>query len=89
MKDPSLPLQPLGSDFLMVSLLTDVSRCLKEGLFSFRIFFCLFVYVYEYFACMDVYVPHGCSARGGQKRALDPLKLELYSIVNCRLGAGN
>lgn len=34
-------------------------------------------------------VPHTCSARGVQKRALDPVELELQMTVNCLVGAGD
>lgn len=30
-----------------------------------------------------------CSAHGGQKRGLDPLGLELESVVSCHVGTGN
>ena len=38
-------------------------------------------------ACMPVFGV--CSALEGQKRALDPLKLELQVIVSHHMGAGN
>lgn len=43
------------------------------------LFFCCFLkrfiyFVYEYFAGMDVYAPHVCSAHRSQKRAADPLE---------------
>lgn len=34
-------------------------------------------------ACMLLYVPHRCSAYRGQKRAPDPLDLELLVVVGC------
>lgn len=40
---------------------------------TLEIYFC----VYGRFACMCVCATHVCSACGGQKRALDPLELEL------------
>lgn len=27
--------------------------------------------------------PHTCHAKGGQKRALDPLELELWAVMHC------
>ena len=46
-------------------------------------------YVNGCVACIDTCVPHACSARGGQKRALDPLELELQKTVSFHVGAGN
>ena len=43
-------------------------------------------YVCECLACMHVYVPHVCSAHRGQKRALDPLELELQEVVSYHVG---
>lgn len=34
-------------------------------------------------------IRHLSGALGGQKRALDPLKLELQMVVSCHVGAGN
>lgn len=40
--------------------------------------------------CMSIlHVPHTRSARGVQKRALDPVELELQMTVNCLVGAGD
>ncbi|KAL6032396.1 hypothetical protein STEG23_028996, partial [Scotinomys teguina] len=36
----------------------------------------------RYFACMYVYVPHVCIACGDQKRASEPLQLELEKVVS-------
>ena len=38
---------------------------------------------------MYVYAIHEYSARGGQKKALDPLELELQMVVRGHVGAGN
>ena len=45
-------------------------------------------YVYECIACMYVRTPVSCSAYG-QKRASDPLELELWMVVSRHMGAGN
>lgn len=37
---------------------------------------------------MYVCVLEACSARRGQKRALDPLELEFQMLVTCPVGAG-
>ena len=36
-----------------------------------------------------VYVHMSADACGGQKRASDPLELELQEVVSCHVGAGN
>ena len=48
------------------------------------------------FVCMHICVPHVClcathmaGSLGGQKRALDPLELELQMVVSSQVGAGN
>lgn len=56
--------------------------------------FCFFTnlflfYLYEYIAYMYISEPTSYSARGGQKRASDPLELELQAVVICYVGAGN
>lgn len=40
---------------------------------------------------LPVYVCNVCvhGTRGGQKRALDPLELELQMVIICHVGAGN
>lgn len=49
----------------------------------------MYIFMVIYFnmciACMSLCVPHAC-ARGSQKRALNPLELELQAIMNCLLG---
>ena len=45
--------------------------------------------MYGYFACMHVCGLYVYSALGGQKRTLDPLELELRTVVNDHVGAGN
>ena len=32
---------------------------------------------------------HECGAYGNQKRVLDPLELELWTVVSCRVDAGS
>jgi hypothetical protein len=49
------------------------SAVFKEYLF-------VYFYLYGYFACMYVCAPHVCSAYESQKRALDPLGLELKMV---------
>lgn len=49
---------------------------------------CVFTIVCECVACL--YLGTMCiSASGGQKRALNPLELELQTIVSCHVGTGN
>lgn len=43
-------------------------------------------YVHMYLRTYIMYVP---GVRRGQKRVLDPLEIELWIIVNFRVGAGN
>ena len=38
---------------------------------------------------MSVYDMHACSAHGGQKRAVEPLEVELQTVVSCHVGARN
>lgn len=38
---------------------------------------------------MYVYVPHVCDAQDGDKRALDPLYLELKAVVSHHVDARN
>ena len=45
--------------------------------------------VYGYFAFMCVHVLCECGTSGGQKRALDPLELELQMVVSHHVAAGN
>lgn len=40
-------------------------------------------------ACVSICTACACSARGGQKRALDPLKLEVQMIIICYVGVAN
>jgi hypothetical protein len=50
--------------------------------------FILLFCVYGYFACMCVCSPHICLVSGacrGQKKASDPLKLELQIIVSLQM----
>ena len=44
---------------------------------SFPLFLVSFILQYGYFACMYVSAPCMCCVQRGQKRALDPLELEL------------
>lgn len=55
-----------------------------------NIFFSEFIsfYVYENYIYMYVNVPVLCSACRGQKRMLDSLKLEIWTIVSFCEGAG-
>lgn len=46
-------------------------------------------YVDRYFACMGICALHVCSAHRGQKRAPDPVELELHLLVHNIMGAGN
>jgi hypothetical protein len=39
-------------------------------------------------ACLHVYTPHVSSAHIGQKKASDPLKLDLQTVVSCQVGSG-
>lgn len=41
--------------------------------------------MYGYFACMYVYATHACGVCGDQKRAWEPLELEMD--VNCYMGS--
>lgn len=57
--------------------------------FFFKVYFCFILYRWVS-TCMFIHVLHVCLVSiGGQKRGLDPLKLELQRIVACRMGAGN
>ena len=38
---------------------------------------------------MYISIPVSCNAHRGQKKALDPLELELYIVVSHHVGAGN
>lgn len=46
-------------------------------------------YVYWYFACICVYVPYVSNVCGSQKKALDPLKLELETVTSCHWSTRN
>lgn len=39
-------------------------------------------------ACMTIREAHACSAHEGEKRASDPLKLELQMVVSHLVGVG-
>lgn len=45
--------------------------------------------MYEWFSCMYVCAAHVGNAYGGQKRAMDPRELELQTVINYHVGAGN
>ena len=47
----------------------------------------MYVCVCVRFAHMCIYALHACNALGGQKRALDPLGLEIQVVVSCHVGA--
>ena len=59
--------------------------------FPFRFFYIyLFLfYVLACFACLSVCEPCTCSTHSGQKRASDPLELELQELESHPVGAGN
>jgi hypothetical protein len=42
-----------------------------------------------HFACMYVSTQCVCRAQRSQKRALEPLELELWMVVSCHMDAGN
>lgn len=46
---------------------------------------CLWIF----FSCVYICVQHVCSACGDQRRASDPLNLELQILVICHVGAGD
>lgn len=48
-------------------------------------YFNFYFYAYRYFVCEL----HGSRICGGQKEALDPLRLELQMVVSYFLSAGN
>jgi hypothetical protein len=48
-----------------------------------------YFYVCGHFANMYVCAPHVCSAHGNQKKVSDSLELELQTVVNLHVGAGN
>lgn len=41
------------------------------------------------FCLLYVCEPHPCSAKGGQKKATEPLEVEFQTVVSCPVGAGN
>lgn len=45
--------------------------------------------MFKWFAWVVLSTPHVCTAQGGQKRASDPLELELQVVVICHVGAEN
>lgn len=56
---------------------------------SFVLFFFLrfCFYVYGFFGCKHMWVPHACLVSEIQKKASDPLELKLQTVVNCHVGA--
>ena len=54
--------------------------------FVFRFTF-IFMHMSILLVCMSVHIHAG--ATGSQKRALDPLKMELQTVVSCHVVAGN
>ena len=54
--------------------------------FSFKFFKLTYCYVYD---CMCINVPGACSTQRGQKRASDPLELELQMVVSYQVSDGN
>jgi hypothetical protein len=49
----------------------------------------LLLYVYGNSACTYVYAPSACKVLRGQKKASDPLELDLYTMVSCHIDAGH
>lgn len=45
--------------------------------------------MFVYFSCMYVCAPHVCNAKGGQKRELKLLELELQMGMSLHVGVGN
>ena len=54
-------------------------------------YICVYMYVciHECFACMHVCAPSACLMSRDQKRALDPLELQLQALVSCHVDARN
>lgn len=80
------------SDVLLSSHATHI-KLPEDTAFFYKHLLVYLFYLYSIgvsvlFACLSVY--HICAgARGGQKMVLDPLELELQTIVCCCGGAGN
>lgn len=55
---------------------------------GFQCFLISFLYCKGAFACLYVWAP-GVQCLAGQERALDPLDLELQTVVSIHVGAGN
>lgn len=52
-------------------------------LIVFLVVFILNIFVYRCFVCIFICIICVCSAHGVQKRALDPLELELQAVLSC------
>jgi hypothetical protein len=48
----------------------------------FKLLFWIYLFYASIFACMYVCAPHACSTCRDQKRASEPLKLELWMVVS-------
>lgn len=56
---------------------------------TFFKFISFLFYAYERIAYLCVSSPMSYNARGGQKRVLDALELELWMVLSCHVGARN
>lgn len=73
------------TDHIQLKYLSWCKCCFKHFLFERIIDFILRVWVFSLRACE----PYSCSAQRTQERALDPLELNLQTVVHCRVGNGN
>jgi hypothetical protein len=69
-------------------------KCVDTEYISSPLTLCFRFYLFLFceqstLAYMHTCAPHAHSAQGGQKQVLDPLGLELESIVSCDGDAGN
>lgn len=68
-------------------LMNFIEETFQSTLLVFKKYFLFFIMcMIALPACMQV-APVSCSTQGDQKRASDPLELELWSVVNCHVGA--
>lgn len=71
-------------------LVVAYSHCFKKYAqyhVNFLLFKVYYFYVCESFACMYIVVP--CVCLLSEEGILEPLDLELGTVVSCRIGAGN
>lgn len=72
----------VSKHLLLLSIL--LALCIILNLFLFY-----FILLYECLACRYVCLPHSCISHGGQKRAINPLELELWTSMSFYVDAVN